>query len=462
MDPRGAAQNGMRLALVKPPEASAFNFGAFSLAVLAAAVRDLAEVSILDLSDLPLDRAVSAALPGRPHAVGVTVMGLASVGPAAEFVRRLRAAGPQEGAGRLTILAGGHGASTVPGPLLRAGADAVVFGEGEATLRDIVQHGVGPGLPGTACLDGGRLVLGPPRPPIRPLGRIGPPARDLMPPPPDGVHLLETSRGCPHACTFCETTRFYGTLWRPHTPPRVADEVRRLVNDYGAWTIQFADDNFTCSPQRVLEICERLCRGPLPALILAFARADNLLADPRLIPALARARVLRVTVGVETLEEGVARRAGKPIPLETYREAFSRLREAGAFSVASFIVGLPGESPEMRRRAVELAVEAGPDSAHFLPFIPLPGTPLAGGGATPRALDAEVPRPDHRDAADARRLTAEFRRHPAVLDRLARAAGEGGVRGLLARAALERYREAGRSRREAPGGAGPRAAGRGG
>ena len=42
------------LLLVKPPEKSELNFGAFSLAVLGAAVQDMADISILDATDLPL------------------------------------------------------------------------------------------------------------------------------------------------------------------------------------------------------------------------------------------------------------------------------------------------------------------------------------------------------------------------------------------------------------------------
>jgi len=423
-----------RVVLVKPPETSRFNFGTFSLGVLAAAIRDHAAVTILDATALGVEAAAAAVWARRPDLVGVTAMGLRSVVPAAAFIRQLRAAAGDD-ARPAAIIAGGHGASMAPDPLLDAGADAVVIGEGEETLREVVAGGIHAGAAGVACRRDGRTVSGPPRPPIQPLERLPLPARDLMPPPPDGVHLMETSRGCPHACAFCETTRFYGRRWRPHPPARVADEVRLLVESCGAWMIHFADDNFCASPRRVLEICRRLRRGPLPAFILASARGDDLLADPRVIPAMAAARIQRVTVGVETLDPGAAARAAKPIPLPTYRAAFQRMAAHGVFSIASFIIGLPGESPALRERTVELAAAAGPDVAHFLPFLPLPGTPLAAGRAGPD--------PDPADVRDAELCNVAFRRHPAVHARLAAAVAGGGVRGLLARATLEHFRGAG-------------------
>jgi len=412
--------------LVKPPERSSFNFGTFSLAVLAASIRATANVLIVDATEETPDDAVEAIRRAHPDVVGITVMGLKSVPPVASFVQKLRAS--YGGVSVPRIVAGGHGASMLPVPLLEAGADAVVIGEGERTFRSILKEGIRPDMRGIACLVEGRPRIGPAPGFVEPLDQVAFPARDLIPPPPTGIHLMETSRGCPHACRFCETTRFFGTHWRPHSPERVVSEIRRLVDDYDAWMIQFSDDNFAADAGRVLEICALLKGERLPAFFLASARADDLLSDDALLPAMAKARISRISVGVETLDTQTAARAGKAILPETYAEVFHRMRELGMFSVASLIVGLPGETPAAREKAVEQTVAAGPDSAHFLPFLPLPGIPLADGYDT---YD-----PAERDVIDADRMTQAFFEHATVIDRLRSAAGNDGVRGLLARATL--------------------------
>jgi radical SAM superfamily enzyme YgiQ (UPF0313 family) len=412
--------------LVKPPERSAFSFGAFSLGALAAAIRDRAEVSILDATELSADEAAARILAAEPSLAGITAMGTVSVKPVADLIQRLRASAAQ-----FTIVCGGHGASCLPGALLDAGADAVVFGEGEVTFQAILEDGIRLGCPGVACRVNGQVVAGPARKLVFPLDSLPSPARDLMPPPPDDIHLMETSRGCPHACAFCETTRFYQRRWRPKSPERTAVEVNSLVKDHGAWIIHLTDDNFAADPTRVRRICAALREASLPAFFLVSARADDLLAHPDLLPAMAAARMLRISVGVETLDPDTALHAGKPIALETYRTAFSRMRELGIFSVASLIVGLPGESARARESAVELAVEAGPDAAQFVAFLPLPGIPLASG------YSGIEPRPE--DVRDAGAFTQAFYRHPAVCARLEAAAGNGGVPGLLAQGTLQRY-----------------------
>lgn len=415
-----------RVLLIKPPEESRFNFGAFSLGVLAAAVRDVADVRILDATRLTIAETVRRAAEAAPDWVGVTTMALGSLVPASALIRNLRTTLP-----RVRVVAGGHGASMLPRVPLEAGADTVVLGEGEITLRRLLVQGLSADLTGLARLADGVETRGPGAPLVRPLDALEPPARDLMPEPAGGVHLMETSRGCPHACRFCETTRFYGRRWRYLTPPRVAAEVRRLVQEHDAWIIEITDDNFAASRRRVLEICRLLQQEELPAFFMLSARADDLVANPGLLPAMAAARMLRISVGVETLDPGVARRAGKAIPLDTYRQLFERMRNLGMFSVASFITGLPGETTETRRSTVDLAEAAGPDAAQFVPFYPFPGIPLSHGRT---GFD-----PDPVAVDDARRFTGEFYTRSSAYQRLAGAAEGEGVRALLARGTLEKY-----------------------
>lgn len=417
-----------RVVLVKPPDVSEFNFGAFSLGTLAAYICDVSDPIIIDATDSHPSEAAQRVWSLEPDMVGITIMGLASMPSGLRFLELLRC---NRGAAATPIFVGGHGATAAPMLFLEADATAVVLGEGELTLRSILEFGFERGAAGTMCLVDGELVSGAPQRLIRPLDQLPFPARNLMPLPPDGVHLMETSRGCPHRCAFCETSRFHQGQWRPFSPERVAAEAVQLVEDYDAWTILFADDNFAASPNRVLQICDRLRRGPLPATFLAAVRADDLLRKPEIIPAMARARILRVNVGVETLEPDAAAAVGKPISRQVYREAFDCLRAHGIFSVASFIVGLPGQKADGAYALADLAVDSGPDAAIFVPFIPMPGTPLAAGRAS-----FEVSDDDRQNAVAA---TTAFFRHPAVRRRLAEAEEAGGIRGLMAGATISHH-----------------------
>ena len=417
----------MRVTLVKPPEESVLNFGTFSLAVLAAAVRDICCITIVDATSLDITTAVDKVLETRPDVIGITTMGLTSVVPASQFIRELRKATYCH-----PIIVGGHGATMSPRPLLEAGADAVVLGEGEETFRELIKKGVSPTVKGLALLLKGTLTKTPSRPLIQDLDVLEEPARDLAGPPPEGVALVETSRGCPYHCMFCEASRFYNNVWRPRSPEVVVKNIQSLV-EQGAAIIHIVDDNFTVDPRRVLRICELLEKGPLPLFFYFSARSDDLLNLPELIPALARAHFLRAGIGIETLEPELAHVIGKPISREQHSRAVNTLREAGIYTMASFITGLPGETEDMRNRCVELAVSVGVDAAQFVPFQPLPGTPLEKGSGEPEPWAEEA----------AAQYTTDFRRHPAVIAQLLEAAPQPTVRGMLARAALAKWLKAG-------------------
>jgi anaerobic magnesium-protoporphyrin IX monomethyl ester cyclase len=414
---------GLKVTLVKPPEESRLNFGTFSLAVLAAAVGDLAEITILDLTYYQVAEAVSAVFKTNPDIIGITTMGVTSVEPSAVFVKALRKAGIT-----CALLVGGHGATMLPHPVLEAGANAVVCGEGEETFAEILKKGISDSVKGLAFLRKDSVVKTPSRPLIQPLDSLLEPARDLQGPPPEGVALVETSRGCPYQCLFCEASRFYNGVWRSRSPEVVAADIQKLV-ERGAAIIHIVDDNFTVDPHRVIKICELLEQGPLPLFFYFSARTDDLMRDSRLIPALARAHFLRAGVGIETLEPDLAHYIGKPISFEDHKRACDALRKAGIFTMASFITGLPGETEEIRERCVDLAVDVGADAAQFVPFQPLPGTPLEKGRGDPEPWAEEA----------AAVYTNQFRQHPLVIERLLEAATLYTVRGMLTRTTLAKW-----------------------
>ena len=77
-------------------------------------------------------------------------------------------------------------------------------------------------------------------------------------------------------------------------------------------------------------------------------------------------------------------------------------------------------------RARALAVAAAPDTAQFLPFLPLPGVPAASGRRGP----------DPGDLEEAHRLTRGFYRHPDIRRRLETAGRGDGLRAWRARDTL--------------------------
>src|SRR3989338_4737122 len=56
------------------------------------------------------------------------------------------------------------------------------------------------------------------------------------------AYTMITTRGCTYRCTFCATAK---TGYRMHSIPRVVEEMKLLVEKYGAKQILLRDDTFT-------------------------------------------------------------------------------------------------------------------------------------------------------------------------------------------------------------------------
>ncbi|MEK7279950.1 MAG: radical SAM protein, partial [Nitrospirota bacterium] len=66
---------------------------------------------------------------------------------------------------------------------------------------------------------------------------------------------MQTSRGCPWPCVFCDIPVFNEGKWRSRTADHVVEEFKHLQNlGYGA--VYFVDDHFLLQPKRIEAICQ--------------------------------------------------------------------------------------------------------------------------------------------------------------------------------------------------------------
>jgi radical SAM superfamily enzyme YgiQ (UPF0313 family) len=143
--------------------------------------------------------------------------------------------------------------------------DVVVFGEGEATFRDLLRRlGADPealsrgrldDIEGMAWRRGRSIRVNDARPPIEDLSSIPSPyltgvLRDRV----RSVRTvaLETARGCPYRCTYCFGGRGFKKI-RTMPLERVREEVRYLVR-HGVTEIEFYDTNINYRRSRALEL----------------------------------------------------------------------------------------------------------------------------------------------------------------------------------------------------------------
>ncbi|TLY41223.1 MAG: B12-binding domain-containing radical SAM protein [Nitrospirae bacterium] len=97
---------------------------------------------------------------------------------------------------------------------------------------------------------------------------------------------MQTSRGCPWPCVFCDIPIFNEGKWRSRSPQHVVDEFTHLQQlGYGA--VAFVDDHFLLQPKRIAAICKGINDRGIAIHWSCEGRVDSV--AQHLFPAMAKA-----------------------------------------------------------------------------------------------------------------------------------------------------------------------------
>ena len=188
---------------------------------------------------------------------------------------------------------------------------------------------------------------------------------------------MQTVRGCTARCTFCSVRNFNGFGVRTHSPERVLKEIDILYQQYGIRHIDFVDDDFTVSKERVIKICELLIKRKydLTWSIGNGVRLGSL--DDELLTYMAKAGCTYFSLGIESGDEEMLRKMKKPLNIKILEKKAPLLdRHPGIYYRANFITGYPGETSEQLQRTFECAKNYSWDWCLFSLCKPLPDTEL--------------------------------------------------------------------------------------
>jgi radical SAM superfamily enzyme YgiQ (UPF0313 family) len=373
------------------------------LALASALDREQVEVVIVDgrLERDPVRR-VLAATEGA-MCLGVTVLTGAPIRDALAVSRAVKAMRPS-----CTVVWGGwHPSLFARECLEEASIDAVVAGQGEDTMREIVARlGVGSslfGCGGVTVRDAARVMSGPPRP-LRDLDAF--PRHDYSLIAVERYFALKgkrqidyiSSQGCRFRCAFCADPAVYARGWTGLAPERIASEMQELKQRYDMRELAFQDETFFTHARRIDALAEELLRLGVGVEWTATLRADQACRmSEDLWHRVMRAGLSRVMVGVEAGSQAMLDRLEKDLRIEQVLETADRCTRHGIAAIFNFIVGFPGESDDSVAATLMLAKRLRRMSPRFdtpiFYYRPYPGNPIADqacadGYLMPRGLEA--------------------------------------------------------------------------
>ncbi|HBE89498.1 MAG TPA: hypothetical protein DDW67_10210 [Elusimicrobia bacterium] len=336
------------------------------------------EVRVLDMNRFPDEKLLDELETFRPHYAGLGFTTILA-DEAARVARLVKEKSPAT-----AVIAGGVHASSMPEEAMACPHyDIACVGEADFSVLEVVEGRPAGEIAGVAFRDGGVVKVTPRRPLVEDLDSLPMPAWELF----DvsayrTTHLLarknpagwiETSRGCPYGCVYCNKSVF-GRGFRAKSAGRVVDEMERMLRA-GFREIHIADDCFTVDIPRAKEICRLILKRGLdfPWATVTGIRADRV--DQELLDLMKKAGCYRVFYGIETGSEAVLKRINKGETLEEVRRAVAMSKKAGLEVHGFFMLALPGDNEATMRETIDFAKELDLDMAKAAITIPLPSTP---------------------------------------------------------------------------------------
>ena len=263
--------------------------------------------------------------------------------------------------------------------------DAIILGEPEFTLLEIVLNGINSDIEGLWYKRDDQIVRNSPRKLIEDLDSLPFPAWDLMPYLGyDGNNLMRnikpfvtvlSSRGCPHSCTYCPYPVTQGRSLRARSPENVVDELEWLTNILGVKSVLSRDPEFALYRDRVVGICQSIIDRNIDIAWRCETRLKDL--DEELISLMAKAGCIGINMGIESGDDEILKNVKRRlIPLNQAKLIINACRKNKIESFCFFILGLPGETIKSAQKTIDYALNLKADFIQFTVSTPYPGTQL--------------------------------------------------------------------------------------
>lgn len=280
------------------------------------------------------------------------------------------------------IIGGVHVTALPEEALAKNYIDIVARGEGEATLLELYKKLKNnedlSGVLGISYKKNGKYFHNPARPMLT-AEEIPPFPYELFD---EFAHLYKdfngviSSRGCPYNCIFCSQRIITGRNVIFFPVERVINDIKILTDKYKSKFINFLDDNFCISKERLNELLDAIIASGYHKKVCfnAQVRADTV--TPEIIKKLKEANFTQLNLGMESGSNrllGILRKMQK---VEDNVRAIKISAEYKMPIMACLIFGLPTETRQERLETAKLVRDIPLTSVRFNIAIPYPGTEL--------------------------------------------------------------------------------------
>jgi len=189
---------------------------------------------------------------------------------------------------------------------------------------------------------------------------------------------IQTSRGCPNACSFCSVTAFNGGKFRRRPIENIINEFRIIKEK----NILIVDDNFVGTRKDHVAYTKKLLRAMIAAKLRKRWVAQvtiSIADDQELLALMSEAGCNGVFIGFESISEKGLTEISKKLTscdASIMKQSVKRIQKHRISVFGSFVLGLDVDSKGCGEQIAKFANAYGVDILNAMVLTPLPGTRL--------------------------------------------------------------------------------------
>jgi radical SAM superfamily enzyme YgiQ (UPF0313 family) len=188
---------------------------------------------------------------------------------------------------------------------------------------------------------------------------------------------METSRGCPHDCEYCASTRIFGHKYRNKSREQVIRDIIFIKKHHGDVRIAFSDDNFLVNKCLSKELLPQITELNIRWHALCDISIGN---DEELLDLLYKSGCTYLFIGLESVSReslnSIEKSNWKSKQFANYANYIKSIQSSGIGVMGSFIVGLDHDFPNIFKSIADFIIDNNLYAASITILTPFPGTRL--------------------------------------------------------------------------------------
>ncbi|MFH1210166.1 MAG: radical SAM protein [archaeon] len=314
--------------------------------------------------------------------IGVRVL----TGP--NIIRALKISKIANKLGKRVIWGGPHPTVLPEQTLKNSNINAVVIGEGEYSLINLLNYmnGKKVDLFGCGIKKNNKIIITKPSKKFVDLDKLPVPAWDLLeninqyfPDKNNNLLPISTTRGCAFKCGFCHNSnknvKGYLGCYRIADPKKAIEEykiVQGLVKNR-IDILDLGEDLHLVSETYTKKFCKTMKDSGLKLKWYTSSRYHTL--NKNIIDMISSTNCIRILLGVESGSERIQKMNNKIIELDRAVQIAKMLIRKKIFLTNAYIFGHPTETPEELRKTIHFINKIPADENLIQLYRPMPGTP---------------------------------------------------------------------------------------